>query len=378
MKKQVLLLILATGFYTLVAAQDTCIFYLTPDVQVQKEVVLKSANQMFDLNLMIGVKWLQIDNKIQVVFDRKSVQGNDFLLLLLSMSNKAEPVKTATDCKSGKKPLWSKLKNADSQYLNYFIKSENLKIDDFRDCYKVLANNNEEDFVFEFKEQEDFVISLPGFFVVKTEKRPWYTFSKRDKKVQFVTRPFDMYIQFERKPVVADKCEMAPTVVAYIEAYKKKLDEDVKDLMDAQKNKNCTYFNLLKDIMRRTFVELNDKCERFTYCTAVGSAIRNYNDTFEKAFAQQCTAAAAPSSAPQAAACSLNESELSSINNRLKNLQMKINVKKRNNENPDIESKEYKQIKSTILPRLTPECRKRYKQLIDALESYCVNIENLL
>ena len=373
MKKIVLAMIFATGLYARVTAQDTCVYYLTPDTPVQKEVVLKSANQMFDFNLMVGVKWLQIDNKIQLTFDRKTVQGNDFFMLLFSMSNKPQPVKAAIDCKSRKALLWSKLKSADSQNLKYFLKSDSLKIDDYSDCYKSLASNNEEEFTFELKGTEDFVISLPGFFVVKKEKKPWYTLSKRDKKVQFVTRPFDLHIQFERKPVAADKCEIAPNVVAYIEAYRKKLDEDIADLLQAQKNKSCTYFNLLKDIMRRTFVELNDKCERYTECETVAEAIKVYNNAFEKVFAEQCTAPAAPT-----VTCSLSESELSSINNRLKNLQMKINVKKRNNESSDVEAKEYRLIKSSILPRLTPECRKRYKQLIDALESYCVNIESLL
>jgi len=375
MKKLILLMILATGIFTTVAAQDkdTCVYYLTPDKMVQKEIVLQSANLMFDLKLMIGVKWMQIDNKIQLVFDRKTVQGNDFLLLLLPMSNFSTPVSTAIDCKSGKKVLWSKLKSHDAQNLNYFLRSNNLKIENFSNCYKTLANNNEEEFTFELNSTDDFVISLPGFFVVKTEKRPWYSFSKRDKKIQFVTKQFDLYIQFERKPVAPDKCEIGPAVVAYIEAYKKKLDEDSADLLDAQKNKNCTYFSLLKDIMRRTFVELNDKCERYTTCEEVAAAIKIYNTAFEKAYAEQCTAPQAP-----AASCSFSESELSSINNRLKNLQMKINVKKRNNESRDEEAKEYRQIKTTIIPRLTPECRKRYKDLIDALESYCVNIEGLL
>ena len=376
MKKIVLCLVLASGFYTFVAAQDTCVYFLTPDALVQKEVVLKSANRMFDLNLMIGVKWLQIDNKIQLIFDRKTVQGNDFLLLLFPMTAKPQPVKTAIDCKSRKALLWSKLKSADAQYLKYFIKSDSLKIDDFKDCYKSLANNNEEEFTFERMGTEDFIISLPGFFVVKTEKRPWYTLSKRNKKVQFVTQPVDLHIHFPRIPVAPDKCEMGDKVVAYIEAYKKKLDEDITDLLDAQKNKNCTYFNLLKDIMRRTFVELNDKCERYAAeCEEVASTIKVYNDAFDRIFTEQCSAPAVQASTT---ACSLSESELSSINNRLKNLQMKINVKKRNNVSPAEESKEYRTIKTTILPRLTPECRKRYKQAIDALESYCVNIESLL
>jgi len=364
---------MATGFYSLVAAQDTCVYYLTPDVPVHKDIVLKSTNEMFDLNLRISVKWFEIDNKIQLIFDRKSVQGNDSFFLLFSLSNKPVPVSSAIDCRSRSKLLWSKLKSADAQYMKYFIQSDNLKIEDFFDCYKSLANNNEEEYTFELKEFEDFVISLPGFFVVKTEKRPWYSLSKRDKKVQFVTKPVDLYIEFERKPVAANRCEIAPAVVTYIEYFKAELDENITDLLEAQKNRNCTYFNLLKDIMRRKFVELNDKCERFTYCEEVAAAIKVYNDAFESIYEEQCTAPAAP-----AASCSLSESELSSINNRLRNLQMRINVKKRNNESTDEEVKEYRTIKTTIIPRITAECRRSYKPLIDALESYCVNIESLL
>ena len=374
MKKILLLTIMAAGLCTLVAAQDTLVFYLTPDVQVQKEIVLKSTNEIFDLNLAIGVKWYQVDNKIQLLFDRKTVTGNDLFILLFPMTKKNEPIKTIIDCRSGKKPLWSKLKSPDSKSMQYFINSDNLKIDDYQNCYRSLANNNEEEFTFELKELEDFVISLPGFFVVKTEKRPWYTFSKRDKKVQFKTKPLDLYIQFERKRVV-DTCGMADKVVNYITAYKKTLDEETQELLDAQKNKSCIFFGHLKDKMRRTFVEVNDRCERYTACPAVAAAIKGYNDAFEKVFKEECVAAPAP---VKTSSCTLTESELSSFNNRLKNLQMKINVKKRNNESPDDEIKEYRTIKSAIIPRITPDCRKTYKQAIEALESYCANIENLL
>ena len=374
MKKLILSLILASGFHALVAAQDTCIYYLTPDKQVQKEIVLKSTNELFDLKLKLGVKWFQVENKIQLVFDRKTVTGNDLFILLLSMSKKNEPIKSAIDCKSMKKPLWSKLKSEDSKYMQHFIKSDNLVIDNYSNCYRSLANNNEEEFIFDLKEFEDFVISLSGAFVVKTEKRPWYTFSKRDKKVQFKTKPLDLHIQFERKPVI-DTCGIAEKVVAYIGAYNKILQEDTQELMEAQRTKSCLFFNLLKDKMRRTFVELNDKCERYTVCPDVAAAIKTYNDAFEKAFKEECVAAAAP---VRTSNCTLSESELTSFNNRLKNLQMKINVKKRNSESADDEMKEYRTIKAAIVPRITPECRRSYKQSIEALESYCTNIESLL
>ena len=362
---------MATGFYSLVAAQDSCVFHLTPDAQVKKEVVLKSTNGLFDMKMMIGVKWLQVENKIQLLFDRKSVSGNDMFILLFSMSKRTESIKNIIDCKSGKKPLWSRLKSEDSKFMQYYIQSDNLRIDDYLHCYKSLASNNEEEFIFDLKTFDDFIISLPGFVVVKTEKRPWYFLSKRDKRVLYKTKPFNLYVQFERKPVV-DTCGIAEKVVAYIEAYTKILQEESQELLEAQKNKSCIFFNLLKDKIRRTFVELNDRCERYASCESVASAIKKYNDAFDKIYKEVCVEPVRTS------ACTLNEAELTSINNRLKNLQMRINVKKRNNESPDDEAKEYRTLKAAILPRITPECRRSYKSAIDALESYCVNIESLV
>jgi len=373
MKRILLGMMMAAGICSFVAAQDTCSFYLTPDVQVKKEVKLKSTNELFDLNLMIGVKWFQVENKIQLLFDRKSVVGNEMFILLFSMSQKTEQIGGFLDCKSGKKPLWSKLKSEDSKQMQYFIKSDNLVIDNFLNCYRTLASNNEEEFTFTLKEFVDFKITLPGFLVVKTEKRPWYSFSKRDKRVMYKTKPFDLNIRFERKPVV-DTCAMAEKVVPYIAAAKKILDEETQELLDAQKKKSCIFFNLLKDIMRRKFVELNDRVERYNTCDAISKAIKDYNDAFEKVFKEECVAAAPV----RAASCTLSENELTSINNRLRNLQMKINVNKRNSASSDNEIKEYRSIKSAVLPRITPDCRRSFKSAIEALESYCTNIENLL
>jgi hypothetical protein len=367
-------MIMAAGVYSFVAAQDTLVYYLTPDVQVQKDVVLKSTNEMFDLNLKIGVKWFQVENKIQVQFDRKAGAGNDLFILLFSMAQKTIQLGDATDCKSGKKPLWSKLKSEDSKYMQYFVRSDNLVIDNFSDCYRSLASNNDEEFMFDLKECEDFKISLPGFLIVKTETRPWYSFSKKDKRVMYKTKPVDLYIQFERIPVV-ERCAIAEKVVPYIEAYKKILDEESVELLAAQKNKSCIFFGLLKDKMRRTFVELNDRVERYTAeCEEIADAIKTYNNVFETIYKEECVAAAPV----RTSNCTLNENELTSINNRLRNLQMKINVKKRSNASTDDEAKEYRAIKTAILPRITPDCRKSYKSAIDALENYCTTIEGLL
>ena len=372
MKKLALILMIIAGMKSFVSAQDTCVYYLHPDALVNKEVTMKSTNDMFDFNMIIGIKWLQVENKIQLIFDRKTVKGNDLFFLLLSMSNKKEPIKSVVDCKSMKKTLWSKLKSDDTKYVQYFLSSENLKIDNYSDCFKLLANNNEEEFIFEMNNAEDFIISLPGFFVVKTEKRPWYTLSKRDKKLQFKTKPLDLVIQFHKKPVM-DTCEIAEKVVAYIEANMKIMEEESADLLEAQKNKSCVYFNLLKDIMRRKFVDCNDKCERYTTCEKVALAVKKYKDAFEKIYSEECVAPVAA----KTSSCTMSESELSSVNNKLKNLQMKINVKKKDGVSPDVELKDYRTINTAISARLTPECRKQYKNAVDAFNSYCTNIESL-
>jgi hypothetical protein len=364
-------MMMAAGMGLTAAAQDSIVYKLSPDVQLQQDIVLKSTNDMFDMNMKIGVKWLQIENKIQLTFDRKAAGGNELFLLLFYMSNRREAVTGVTDCKSGKKVLWSKLKSEDSKYMEYFLQSDNLVIDNYANCYRSLASNNEEEFTFDLKESKDFVITLPGFFVVKTEKRPWYSFSKRDKKVQFRTKPLNLNIQIEQKRAI-DTCAIAEKVVTYINAYRKVLDEDSQELLDAQKNKSCVFFGLLKDKIRRTFVELNDKCEKYTVCPTVAAAIKDYNTAFETVFKEECVAPA-----PVRSGCTLSDSELTSINNRLRNLQMKINVKKRNNASADDELKEYRTIKSAILPRLSPECRRSYKQACDAFDSYCSNIESL-
>lgn len=374
MKRILLLLMITTGIHSFVAAQDSCVYYLTPDVQESKEIMLKSTNEMFDLNMKIGVKWLQLENKIQLLFDRKSVNGNDLFFLLLPMSDKKEPIKTAVDCKSQKKTLWSKLKSDDTKHTQFFVTSENLKIEDYKNCFRLLANNNEEEFVYELNETEDFTIDLPGFLVVKTEKRPWYTFSKRDKKLQFRTKPLTLVVEFEKK-IVPDTCEMAEKVVAFIEAHQNILAEDSEELLDAQKKKNCILFGLIKDKIRRNFIECNDRCERYAKaCEEIALAVQDYKEAFETIFKEDCVA---PARAASTSGCTLSESELSSINNRLKNLQMKINVKKKDGASTDGERKDYRAIKTAVTAKLTPECRKQYKNAVDAFNSYCTNIESL-
>ena len=373
MKKIVLLMMIFVGISSFTTAQDTCVFFLPPDALVNKEIKLKSTNGLFDMNLMVGVKWLEVDNKIQLIFDRKSVRGDDLLFLLFSMSKNIIPLKMAVDCKSRKKTLWSKLKSAETKYLQYYLFSNNLKINDYAECFKLLANNNEEEFIFDLNEPEDFTISLPGFLAVKSEKRPWYALSKRNKRLQFKTQPLYLAIQFEKKPVI-DSCSMAEKVLPFIEYQKKILETDSEDLLEAKRNKNCLLFSLLKDKIRTAFVDNNSKCEKYTGCEAIALAIKDYNDAFEKIYKEECVSAAV---APVASGCTLTEVELSAFNSRLKNLQMKININKKDGKSTNEEFKEYEAIKKAVASRLNQDCIKRHRKTVEAFNSYCTNIESL-
>jgi len=351
-------------------AQNTYVYDLQPDAYVTNEVVLKGLNAIDELKLTVGVKWMQKENQIQLTFDRKASEGNDAYFLLFPLVYKSAFINDITDCKSQKKPLWTKSEALN--YLQYFLKSDNLDITDYKKCYKSLANNNEEDFSFDIKNAEDFTINLTGIYVAKTVKKPWYYFSSRDKKIEYKADTIALTIRLPQKKQVV-RCDNSEQIVAYINAQKQILKVDRADLTDAQKSQNCTLFGLLKDIIRRKFVETNDKCEKYTAtCEEIAQAIKDYNDECESIMNEQCNF-----SAPVSSACNLSEQEITSINNRLKNLQMKINVKKKEGNSPDEEYKEYQSIKTAVNEKLTPDCRRRYKNLIDAYSNYCTRIESL-
>ena len=374
MKRNILLLLFTLYAGSFVIAQDKYEYDVKPDELISQEVTLKGPYERDELKIMLGVRWWEIDHRIQLVFDRKQVNTNDAYLLFFPFLGKKTEIKEIVDCKFGKKSLWTKVKGGELSYMNYFIESDNLQIDDFKQCYKSLANNNEEEFEFALKEVEnEFTVTLNGLYVARTSKRPWYTFSKRDKKLEFKALPVTLLIRFPVVDAKKESCEMAEKVVPYVHAVQDIMLQDYDELMDAQKRQNCTLFGLLKDKIRRMFIETNDKCERYKDCEEIAEALKAYNDIVQEILDEVCKAAPVA-----AAACSFSENELSAINNRLKNLQMKINIKKKDGNSTAEEFKEYQSIKTAVNPKLSQECRKRYKNLIDAYSNYCTIIEGLL
>ena len=374
MKKSIFLLIFSLVSVSYAVAQDIYEFDLKPDELNKQEVILKGPFATNDIELMLGVKWFEIENRIQLVFDRKTMNDNNDYLLLFPLFYQKNNIKNILDCKSQKKLLWTKVKSNELSFMDYFLESDNLQIDDFKNCYKYLAKNNEEEFDFEITGDEtEIKITLNGLFALKASKRPWYFFSKRDKRVDFKVSPVTLLLRFPVVEQKGDFCAIAEKVVPYVEAVHEIMLQDYEELLDAQRRQNCTLFGLLKDKIRRTFIETNDKCERYTGCEEIAAVIKAYNDVVESVLTEECKAAVVP-----AASCSLSESELSAINNRLKNIQMKINVKKKDGNSTAEELKEYQSIISTVNPKLTQECRRRYKNLIDAYSSYCTIIDSLL
>ena len=131
-------------------------------------------------------------------------------------------------------------------------------------------------------------------------------------------------------------------------------------------------FGLFMDKIRRTFIELNDRCERFKDCETISEALKTYNKDVELAMREECNAPP-----PRAASCSISENELNAVNTMLRNLQMKINVKNKDGVSTAEEFKDFQAIRNAVNPKLTPECRRTYKGQTDAYNGYCTVIQGL-
>ena len=371
MKQGVFLFLLTLYTASSVFAQNTYEFDLPPDELVFKEVILKGAQARDELKIMLGVKWLEVDKKLLLVFDRKKISGNNEFLLLFPSFNQKIYINDALDCKFRKKLLWAETGSAQLQFMDYFLESNNLRITDFKKCYLSLAINNEEEFSFALIDAEkEFFITLNGLFVARTEKKP---FSPRDNKIEFRANPVTLLIRPEKKVEEIDLCAIREELVPYIKSAHETMKKDYEELKLAQKNQNCTLFGQVMDRIRRTLTATVDKCKEFAECEDIAAALKEYSNHCETAFKEDCRAAPTVT-----ATCNISETELTTINTRLRNLQMSINVKKRDGVSTADENKEFQSIKASVNPRLTQECRRRHQSLIDAYTNYCRIIESLL
>ena len=354
------------------SAQDRYEFDVKPDEFVSQDITLKG-NKNDQLKLKVKVGWKAQENRLSLTFDRKSVSENEAYLLFFPLLANKKPFKKVNDCKFQKNALWSKSVKAKTNPMSYFLKSNNLLIKDYQNCYLSLANNNEEEFSYEAKSfAEPFSVELTELFVARHQKRPWYKFSSRDKRLLFKAEPISLLIRPEKPAVVVDKCIQEEMTIAYINAHHSILSSNSAALKEAQAKRNCTYFDVLKETIRSVKNEVNQKCSKHLECDAIDVALKKYNLECDIILREECT--------PQtqtAAVCNLTENELMSINSMLKNLQMKINVKKKDGLSTADELREFQSIKNNVNPKITNECRRRFKNLIEAYTNYCTVIEGL-
>jgi len=373
MKRYIFLFVFAVAVGSFAKAQDQYDFFLKPDEMTTQEVIFKGPFASDEIRLMLGVKWFEIESRLELVFDRKSINDNSDRLLLFPFFEHAYHFKDLLDCKSHKKMLWTKMKGNENSFMSYFLESDNLHITDYRNCYKTLAKNNEEEFYFDLPViEKEFTINLNGLFVIRNQKKPWFSFSSKDKKIEFKVKPITLHITLDLPPEAAPVCEISAKVVPYVKAVQEIMLKDREELLAAQKNQSCTYFNLMKNHIRRRFVETNSMCEKYMFCEEIAAAVKEYSDLCLAVFDLECKPAVTAT-----ATCSLSENELSSINSRLKTLQMRINIKKKDGGSTAEEMKEYQSIISAVNPKITPECRRTYKNLIEAYTNYCTVIEGL-
>ena len=373
-RKIFLLWFFAAGMAVASFSQNPVEFDIKPDEVISKEVVLKGTKKFEELKVMIKMHWKSVDGRLIMTFDRKSVSENDSYLLFIPIFQNRKTLKEVMDCKLEKKSLWSKAIKLDQNYMSYFMKSSNLSISEQFDCYLSLANNNEEEFSFEIRnKEEDYTIELNELYVAKTEKKALYFLSKKNKKLLFKVSPVTLVMRPEKKKVeVVNVCCMEDIALAYIELQQTILKPYTVALMDAQKKQNCNLFITQMEKIKSVYEEVNEKCEEYKTCELVAPALQIFNEECENYMKEECKRVV-----QQAAVCNMSENELMSTNTALRNLQMKVNVKIKDGIGTADELRDFQAIKSSINPKLTPDCRRKFKNLVDAYTNYCTVLEGL-
>ncbi len=371
MKRIITLAVLFIGISIGARAQDSQRYHFTfSDFSNQKDttVLFRNPQSQEGVKVRLDVNWDKKQKSLKLTFDRKSVPGNDFDILFFPLSTEQTTVKEIIDCKSLKKTLWHAGNGANLNPVRYFMEADSLDRIRPNNCFAYLPNNNEIDFTFDTPETHTITIRLNGLYVGKVAKRPWYTFSGRDKKIEYKAEPVTITLHYQQE---APTDRMEEKVVAFLQEQMTKLDGDAKYLFESQQARNCNLFSVLQHLIKQDFINNNIKCEKFKDYAKVAPLLKQYNYQCERLMEETC-------SAPQAATCSLSEQEITQVNNQLKNLQMKITLMKKNNEDIEAEKKEFLSILSGIDSRITPECKRKYKRLLDAYMNYCDRIQGLL
>ena len=235
------------------------------------------------------------------------------IYVLLPLTKGKKRISAISDYNYQEKVLWTNTEKKELRTMKYFLNSDNLKITDFSNSYKTLGYNNVEEFNFDKKNVEREITITLDGIYVATT----------------LDRPWYSF---------------------------------------SKRNLNIIY--VAKPIT--IFVRLEQRVAPPPPPPPPPPAPEPPPPP-----APEPPVVAPPVVSPPAPVCNITENELSTINNNLRNLQMRINVKKREGSSIAEENKEYQSIKTSTNARLSAECRRRYTSLVEAYDNYCKIIEGL-
>ena len=364
MKKIVLLFALTVLTISNLVAQDNIRVTLKPNESQKKEITITGINSS-SFNVLLELRWEEKNNRIQLLFDRKSISGGgEDYLLCIPLMRETRLIKDVEDCMSKKKNLYKSKIAKDIKQLNYFAESNDLRFN-YESCYKYVSINNELEFGIDIAggDKEKLIIRFNGLYVLKKEKRPWYAFSSRDVRLEYKAEPIVLDITLKKDP-----CIEAGNLINDLKTKIRQLENLKSEAENATKAKNCfnanSELNNIKNNRLNEFPLQNAEWNKYIECKELTDLVEKYKTIRNGISNVVCVEKVIPP--PKTPICNL-----SNVNSRLKNLQLTINTKKKNGEDIDSERNTFQNIISTT--NASSDCKG-----FDAYESYVNTIKRLL
>ena len=378
MKRIVLFFVIIPVIIPKLIAQGNVKFNLKPNESEKKKIPI-SGSSFGSFDVLLELKWEEENNQIQILFDRMSIPEE--YILCLPLMEKAMLIDDIEDCRSKTKSLWRGKMAKEIRRLHYFMESDDLK-KNYAPCCKFVAPDNELEDSIRFdiiKNKKRIVIAFNGLYVLKNEKQPRFSFSKRDMKIECKAKPVYLEIKFGKK----DLCKETADIVSDIEAEIDRLKTLKSEAETAKNAKNCFFSNselyIIKNNRMKDFPEDNPEWNKYSECREIVNRMEKYKAIRSEILNIQCEIkivvapySFSPPSPPPvtttSAPCRLEE-----INDRLLSLQMAINAKKVDGKNYDVERTIFYEIKSKT--KITSGCPEK---MVSSYNNFCKNIEKAL
>ncbi len=364
MRRSLLFFIIILGIQINIFAQQPLSLHLQHKVLQKQEITIEGddTNASDHFRLMLEVKWDSLENKIYLKFDRNTISDGPNLKLCFSQLKNAELIKNVKNCNSGSKMLWRGKNAKNIKQLDYFLRSDDIKLE-FEDCYEFVSNNNvSKDFSFSIKEKRasSIHIDLNNLYVLRDQKRPWYTFSKRNMKIEYRVKPIELKLILEYPPI--DPCNESDKILFDIKSKIVRLEKIKAEITQLKIRQNCTSLKSKQDQTKQNFQEKYIEWNNHSKCNEVSEAIVKYKQIREDILREQCIMRP----------CSV---DFSKINAPLMNLQIDILRKTKNGESVEKERTEYFSIKEDTDKKITSDCPRNQ---VDNYRAICKNIERAL